>query len=290
MNTNAPPHTGGQSKAEQAGEALKWAARTGYAARGVVYLMIGGLSLMAAIGSGGKTTGSRGALLSLRDESYGQVLLIVIGLGMVAYGIWRLFQAVRDPDDHGLDGKGIAIRTGLAVSGLLHLFLAVYTISLAVGWGFSAGGSGGSSGGGGGGGQSSAQTWSGRLMSWPGGQWILGFIALCILVAGIAQFVKAHRETYKKRLKLDYEKQRWANPVCKIGLVAKGISLCLIAILLGIAAWQHDEYEAGGLGKALSALRGQPFGAVLLGILAAGLIAFAIYSFIEAGYRRIQAS
>ena len=276
-----------RSRAEgSANDAIKWIARIGYAARGVVYLIIGFLALLAAAGEGGQATGSKGALSSLRDEPMGQAILVAMAIGLLCYALWRAIQAIKDTSNHGHDAKGIAIRAGLGVSAVTHTFLAIYAASIAFGWGFGSGGAtGGGSGGGGGG--DSAQSWSGWLLRQPGGQWILGLVGLAIAGAGIAQIVKGYKGKYRKYLRLDYQKQRWADPVCKAGLYARGVVFVIIGGMIGVAAWQHDQYEAGGLSKALRTLQGQPYGAWLLGAVAIGLVAFGVYSLIEARYRRV---
>lgn len=278
----SPAHAHRPSGSQTAGRSIQWVARIGYAARGAVYLIIGSLALLAALGSGGKTAGSRGALQSLQDEPYGQVLLIAAGLGLACYAVWRGIQTVLDPSDHGSDAKGLAIRGGLGVSALTHAFLAIYAISLVLGWGFGPIGGGSGSGGSG-----SVQSWSGRLLAWPGGRWVLGAAALLVVVAGVAQILRGARKKYRRHLRLDANKQKWVDPVCQAGLYAKGFVFCVVGTMLAVAAWQHDQYEAGGFGKGLSALRQQPFGRILLGVVALGLLAFGVYSFIEAAYRRV---
>ena len=257
---------------------FSWLARLGYAARGVVYIVIGGLAVMAAVGGGGsgQTTGSRGALQSLVDEPYGQALLVALGIGLLAFGIWRAVQAIADTDGHGTDGKGVAIRLGFAASAITHAFLAIYAASIAFGWGFGGGGTGGGG---------SKQNWSAWLLSQPGGKWLLGIVGLVIISVGVAQIAKGWKEKY---LAMDWRKQKWADPVCKFGLIARGAVFAIIGAFVVIAAYQTDPSEVRGLGGALRSIQGQAYGTALLLIVALGLIAFGVYSIIEAIYRRIQ--
>ena len=118
---------------------LEWLARSGYAARGIVYVIIGWLALVAAVGPGGQTTGSKGALQSMLGEPFGKVLLAIIAVGLLGYVAWRATQAIRDTDHHGTDPKGLAVRGGLAVSAVTHTLLAVFAISLIFGLGGSGG-------------------------------------------------------------------------------------------------------------------------------------------------------
>jgi hypothetical protein len=277
MNTQSAAQKGHDAK-ETGAEIV---ARVGYSARGVVYLLIGGLSLWAAIGTGGKTTGSRGALTSLQDEPFGQAILLAIAAGLWAYSVWRLIQSIEDRDDHGKDFTGIVIRSSLILSALSHTLLGFFAASLVFNW-RPGGSSGGSSGG-----ESSAQSWSGWLMSKPGGEWILGAIGLGVIGIGIAQGYKAFKEKYKEHFKAEAKGKGWVDAASKVGLYSRALVFAVIGGMLISAAWQSDKFEAGGLGKGLRTLQQQPYGWILLGVVSLGLICFAIFSFIEARYRKV---
>lgn len=261
--------------------ALTALARAGYAARGVIYIIIGSFAILAALGSGGSTTDSEGALRSILGQPFGQVLLGLIAVGLVGYALWRLIQGVMDTDGHGSDGKGIAVRGGLLVSAVTHILLAVFTFSLIFGGVF--GGSGGGSGGGGGSGD-----WTARLMQQPYGRWLVGLVGLAVIGAGIAHIVKGWKAKFEKYLVMDRQKLDTARPICRFGLIARGVVFVIIGGFLIIAAWQVDPSEARGLSGALQALQGQPYGWILLGVVALGLIAFGIYSLVEAVWRNIN--
>lgn len=266
--------------AAEAGDNGKYKAlaRLGYASRGVVYVIVGALAVLAAWGGGGgQTTDTKGALQSLMDEPFGWVLIGVLALGLVAFAVWRAVQAFADADRHGSDGKALVIRGGMAVSAVTHLLLAVFAASLAFGWGSAGGGSG----------DSGTQSWIAKLMQQPYGVWLVAIVGLSIIGAGIAQIVKGVKVKFEKRLDADESAISWLRPVCRFGLIARGIVFVIIGGFIGIAAWQSDPQEARGLAGALETLRSQPYGEALLGVVALGLIAFGIYCFVEAIYRRI---
>ena len=100
-------------------------ARIGYTARGVVYMIVGGLAVLAAFGSGGETTGTKGALHTLVTQPFGYALLAVVALGLLCFTLWRLLQALLNVDQLGSDWKAAMRRTGFAASAAVNAALAV---------------------------------------------------------------------------------------------------------------------------------------------------------------------
>ncbi len=256
---------------------LEWLARSGYAARGVVYVIIGWLALVAAFGSGGQATGSKGALQSMLGQPFGKIVLGIIAVGLLGYVAWRATQAIRDTDDHGTDAKGLAVRGGLAVSAVTHTLLAIFAISLI----FNLGGGGGGSGGG-------TEDWTAWLMQKPFGQWLVALVGCAVAGAGFAHIWKGWQAGFEEHLRWSGDERRVGRPICRFGLIMRGIAFLIVGGFLITAAWQADPDEARGLSGALQALQEQPYGWLLLGVMAAGLIAFGVYSLIESVYREVQ--
>lgn len=254
-------------------------ARTGYAARGVVYLIVGGLATMAAFGSGGQTTGSRDALKTMLGEPFGSTLLVIVGVGLFCYSVWRTIQAFKDPDNHGADGKGLAIRASLAISAILHVSLGVFAISLV----FTLGGS--TSGSSGGSGQEGLSAW---LMQQPFGVWLVGLVGVAVIGAGIAHGIKGYHAKFERYMNIPNSIQPAAQYLCRFGLVTRGVVLAIVGGFFLIAAYQADPSEAGGLGETFDTVRSQPFGQILLGVVAVGLFSFGLYSLLESAFRRVD--
>ena len=268
-----------------AGTAPLWldlVARIGYAARGLVYLLVGGLTAYGAFVSGDQTEGKRDALTNLLSGTWGGVLLAAIAVGLVAYSLWRAVQAALDPDRHGHDAKALAIRIGLGVSSVSHLLLAIWAGSAAYRALAGVDGTGGDSGGG-------KEAMSAWILGLPGGRWILGFIGLCFLGAGVSFVVKAVKAKFEKHFRAGEDKMQWIRPISRFGLISRSVVFALIATFIIYAAWTHNPEQAGGLEQALDTIRSQPFGWILLAVVALGLFAFGCYSVFEALYRRVDA-
>lgn len=255
---------------------LKWAARGGYAVRGVVYLVVGFFAVLAAIGSG-TTEDTRGALQKLLEQPFGGVLLGVVGLGLLAFAGWRFIQAFGDPDDHGTYGKGLLIRFAILASGLIHLGLAVFAAGLIFSLGLSSGGGGG-------------DPTSGWL-SWVFGRTWGRYIALALTLVpvgiGIAHIRKGWNAGFEKYLRPDFDKIELAKPICSFGLIARGVIFMVIGLLAFYGGGIYHAGDAPGLEDALTWIQGLPFGWLALLAIAFGLVAFAFYAFVEAAYRRI---
>jgi hypothetical protein len=260
--------------------------RAGYAARAIVYVLVGGIAVRTAVlAGGGGAEGARGALRSLTDETWGQALLWVIAVGLVAYAVWRLIAAAMDLEQHGTDAKGVIARVGLVVTGLIHLGLAFVAARYALGSGGGSGG-GGSGTGGSGGGSGGAQGLTAQLMQEDYGRFLVGAIGFIVIGAGVYYAGKGLGETYKKHLRPTETSER-LTPICKAGLVAHGVAVCVIGGFFLWAAAAADPSRAGGLGKAFETAAAAPFGPWLVGALGLGFLCFAAYCMVEAVYRVI---
>jgi TRAP-type C4-dicarboxylate transport system permease small subunit len=253
-------------------------ARFGYAAKGVVYIIIGGLAALAAFTGGGRTTDSRGAFEEVLSQSYGKLLLGAVAIGMAAYAIWRIVQAVKDTENKGSDAKGIARRIGYAAIGVIHIGLAYSAAQLIFGSG------GGSRG------DAAPKEWTATLLAQPFGQWLVGAVGLGFIAFAVSQFYKAFTAKFREKLKtneMDKKTETFATRSGQAGLSARGVVFGIIGVFLIQAALNSNASEARGLGGALRALEQQSYGQWVLGIVALGLVAYGFYMLVLARYRRI---
>ena len=243
--------------------------RIGYSGRGLVYLVIAGVSLYS-IWRGGQAEGTSSALGWLEATTWGGVLLFLIFVGMVAYAIWRAAAAIWDLEDYGSEAKGIVARIGLFASAVIHLGIGIVAFSLLFGSG--------------GGQSSSIPRYVGMVMQWPGGRWIVGIGGLITIAAGIFYGWKGWAEKYREHLRGNEFTFRW-NPVLKAGLISHGVVIAVIGLLFVYAALRANPQEAGGVGAAFSWLSQQAYGQVLVVAICLGLLGFAVFCFVNAAYR-----
>ena len=238
--------------------------RIGFAARGLLYLIVGYLALRV-----GRAEDAAGALDWVGGRT-GGIVVGVLALGFAAYGLWRVTDAIFDTQNKGRELKGIAGRLAGGLSGLIHLGLAFTAARLALGDGS------------GGGSEDSAESGAATAMSLPGGEALLLAAAAVLAVAGIAQLGIAVRRSFCKHLAPEAQHRWWVVAAGVAGFAARGIIFLVVAWLALRAGLDHRPEEAGALGDALLALPGS-----LRAAVAAGLCLFGLYSLIEARYRII---
>ncbi|WP_270181526.1 DUF1206 domain-containing protein [Alkalihalobacillus sp. CinArs1] len=270
-------------KAQQAKNDVKpWIrglARMGYIAKGVVYLIIGVLAFQAAIGTGGKTTDSKGAFAAVASKPFGEALLWVLTVGLLGYAMWKCIQGIKDPEKKGNGTKEIFLRVGFVGSGIVHVFLAYNAVQI-----ISRAGSSSSGG---------KQSWSAMLLSKPFGQWIIALIGVGFIIFGISQVVRAYKKSFMKSLKnhnMHDQEQWWGKRFGQFGLSARGVVFALMGIFFIQTAITADPDKTKGLDGALSELSQQPYGTVLLAIVALGFIAYGLFMFVKAKNRRVTVS
>lgn len=269
----------GRAAAREAGPWVERLARLGYAAKGVVYLVIGGIAARAAFGSGERVQGSQGALRAILEQPFGRFLLGLMALGLAGYALWRFVQAALDPEHVGSNDKGdMAKRVGYAISGVIHAGLALAALRMAMG------------GGGGQGGDRTAD-WTATLMRQPAGRWLVAAVGLGIAGYGAYALYRAYAVKLDKRLDLSRMSpaaRTWAVRSGRAGIAARGVVFLVMGFFLVQAALHSNPGEARGLDGALRALQQQSYGPWLLGLVALGLVGYGIYQLVEARYRRIQ--
>ncbi|HVB24913.1 MAG TPA: DUF1206 domain-containing protein [Ktedonobacteraceae bacterium] len=254
-------------------------ARLGYAVKGILYVIIGILAGLLGFGHGGSATDQRGALGAITALPFGKFLLGVVTVGLFAFGLWSIIQGIFDTEGQGKKAKGIIARIGYAAVGVSYIVLGVGALRVVTG----SGSAGQSS-------TSSTQDWTATLLKQPFGQALVVIVGLVVLAIAVYLYMKAYKARFLSSLNLGGLRASSRKTIINLGragYAALGVVFTIISIFLIVAAVQFDPKKAVGLDGALKELLLQPFGPILLVIVALGLIAYGLYSFAEARYRRI---
>lgn len=272
MDTHATAREGGEALAQSDG--FEWLSRGGFVARGVVYVVIGILAAKLASGGGGGNASQQGALRSIAAQPLGEVLLILVAVGLGGYALWRLVRAILG---HGPEGSDEGVdRLAALASGVVYAGLCAIAVEILLGSG------GGSSGG--------AQKTTSGVFGWPGGTWLVGIAGFVLIGVGLYQGYRGVSKDFLEDSKTGEMSAR-ARAVFKrlamFGYLARMVVFLLVGAFLIDAAVSYDPNKAVGLDGALATVDHASYGPVLVGIVAAGLIAFGIYSLADSRYRRL---
>lgn len=256
----------------KAGRSMPWMARFGYVAKGVVYLLVGVLAAMAALGTRSDNPGTADAFRVLLGQPFGQVLLGLVALGLAAYSLWRMAVALRNPER-----RGAAHRARYALSGVMNGALVVAAVGLLLG-------SGGS------GGEGSVDGGTATLMSQPFGRFLVAALGIGLGISGLVHFYQVYAAKFMQRLetgRMSFREERFARRAGQWGYAARGLVFLVIGGFMVAAAWNSNPSQALGLEGALQALRSQAYGAWVLGFTGVGMAAYGVSQWVQARYRRI---
>jgi hypothetical protein len=276
----ASVHAGtGAVKRAAANPLLELLERLGYLVRGALYSVMGILALGIAVSfRGGQTTDLTGSLVFLISNPFGKVVLIVAAVGLTAYSLWGFTRAVYDPLHRGSDASGYAARLGFVSSAISYAAIVFFAVKILIG---SAGAASGST-----------QKTIASILVHPGGGWLTVIIGLVAIAIALGQFLEAYRATFQADLKgaeMSESERNFAIMCGRFGMAARGVTFLVIGWFVVQAGIHNDPSRAQGFGGAFLFLLNQPFGRVMLGVVALGFVALGLHSFACARWIRLMA-
>lgn len=248
-------------------------ARAGLTARGIIYLLIGWLAIEVALGRSGHEADQAGALQLLARQSYGLVLLWLLGIGFACYALWRLSEAA-----FGVTGDqpGAGPRLKSLGRAVIYAGFAYLTFSVISGRHHSQ--------------KRQQQDLTASAMQHTAGQWLVAIAGIAVVIIALYLVSEGVRRKFLKYLniaQLGPRARRAVELLGMIGTIARGVIFALAGALVIDAAVTHNPSKSGGIDKALLTLRGAPLGEVLLFIAALGLVIFGVYGLCEARWRKV---
>lgn len=278
--TRGATDVAGQGR-ETAADVRSSVARVGLVGRAMLYGVFGLLAIDIARGGGDGASSTQGAIESVVGQSYGQILLILLVIGLVALVVWKVTQAIAgDP----VEGSETSDRVKFAIKAGVYAAAAAAAIAvLAANWGSSSGSSSQSGGGGG-----TKQETTATVLEWPGGRFIVIAVGLGVLAYAGYEFYKyAVNAEFMQRLRsVDDSTDKVIETAGRAGYGAKGIITAIVGVFFVGAGVQHDPSEAKGISGALQELADESWGTALLWVIGIGLILFALFTLVEAWLRR----
>lgn len=256
-------------------DAFEYLARAGFAASGVLHLLIGYIIATLAFTGGGGSADQSGALATLGGQTGGAIMLWIATAGLVALGLWRIAEAVLGSKPGERSG---AKDDNPAWKRAKSLGLAVVNFAIALSAARFAMGSG----------QSSTQQNAGlsaQLMQSGWGKAVLIAVGVGVAAVGAYHVYKGATQKF-----LDDLQVSGGTAIVAIGItgyVAKGLALAGAGLLVVIATLQADPTKATGVDAAVKTLGQAPFGKFLLIAAALGIAAFGAYSFIRSRHGRM---
>ncbi|MEU2717272.1 DUF1206 domain-containing protein [Streptomyces sp. NPDC007205] len=259
---------------------LSVAARVGFAARGLIYVLVGVIALRIAVGQdrGGRQADRGGALEELAGKPFGAAMLLGLGGALAGMALWRLSEAVFG--GAGPNGDKPSKRVAAIGRCVFYVFACYSVLSYAAG---DRGSGSGSS-------DQRTNDVTAMALRWPGGQWLVGTAGAAVVVAGLWVAVRAARMKFREDLRagaMPSGARRSTDLFGVIGGVARGVVFAVAGVFAVVAAGRHQPGEAKGMDDTLRAFRDLPAGPWLLGVIALGLAAFGVFSWCSARWRRL---
>jgi hypothetical protein len=251
-------------------------ARAGLIAYGAMHLLIGWLAVRLAWGLRGADADQTGAMRTVADGPGGWVLLWIIGVGMLALGLWQGGEVLlwwRGLLDRDHRARTAVVCAKCLAKALVYVVLGGTALLFAVGLEYEA--------------DERLRDLTDRTLDIPGGAVMVAAVAVAVIAVGLYTLVRGVTGGFMKDIDLPAAPDRWEpliEGIGRVGYVAKGIAFALVGILLWQAAASADVSGATGLDGALAAIAGAAAGPWLLTAIAAGFAAFGVYALARARY------
>jgi hypothetical protein len=255
-------------------------ARTGLVAKGLSYGLVGALAIKLAVGDGGKATSRQGALQSLAHHAFGRIVLIALAIGFAAYALWRFVQAYAEkPSEEDSALKAWGKRFGYVGRGLGYAGLMYSTVKILTGPGVQSQ-------------NANAHQSAAVVLKWPAGTWIVGAAGITLIGFALWNLYGGLVQKFEDKwrvARLTPAVRRWGARAGVVGHVARFVVFGLMGIFVTKAAIDYNPRDAIGLDGALQKLAHASYGPWLLGLTAAGLVAYGVFCLVDARLRDVSA-
>jgi hypothetical protein len=253
-------------------------ARLGYGSKAVIYGIVGVFAILSIAKRGGTITDTSGALRVVLTQPFGRALLLVLAVGLCGYAVWRVLDAVADPDRDGTTPAGAATRIGNLCRGIVYGGLGLEAFRLLLR------GRAGSNG-------DEAELWAARILEYPLGEVVVAAIGATVAIYGTREVILGIRGT--PDTKVDWSAipsgiRTAVQNLSRFGVATRGGLLATLGVFLVRAALTSNPDQAAGSRESMVLLGGLFDGRWFLALIAAGVIAYAVDQAVHARCRRIR--
>jgi hypothetical protein len=254
---------------------VEWLTRFGFICYGVLHVLIAYLAVQIAFGGASNEGDQSGAFKKVAEQPFGEVVLIVMVVGLAGLAIWQaLLAAVGHRDQHGKARVFERIGSGARV--VIYVALAFTAGKVVAGAPASSAGS--------------QQNATEGVMAKPAGVWLVGLAGVVVIAVGAGMIWYGLKHKFEDKLHTGRMSARIRKVVRRLGqfgYTAKGIAYGIVGILLVDAAITHNPQESRGLDAALRTVAGKPFGVMALVVIAIGFLAHGVFCFFQSRYRKV---
>ncbi|MFF1759601.1 DUF1206 domain-containing protein [Streptomyces sp. NPDC058266] len=269
----------GQARRATNSTAIAAGARAGFVARGIIYVLIGVLSLRISFSDGsGKQADRGGAISEIAGKPFGAALLWLLGAALAGMALWRLSGAAFG--QAGPDGRRANKRAMAAGRAVFYGFVSYSVLSYAAG--DKSSGSGAS--------DENSRDVTAKVLDWPAGQWIVAIAGAAVAAAGVWIAVRALRRKFQEHFKMSGMSPKIRQVVTVLGVfggTARGVVFAAAGGFALTAAVQHKAGKAKGMDDTLRSFADTPAGPWLLMFIAVGLMAYGMFSWASARWRKL---
>jgi hypothetical protein len=256
---------------------LEHLARLGYASKAIVYSIVGVLAILTAANRGGRITDTTGALRVVLTQPFGRALLVLLAVGLCGYAVWRLLDAIGDPDHHGTSIRGLVTRIGNAIRGGIYGALGVDAVQLVRGLGGAR--------------RDEAEMWTARVLEVPLGEVAIGIAGVAVAIYGASELIESLRGKHDPKVdwsSMASDIRPAIQKISRFGVGIRGGLIATLGVFLVRAALSGDAEQAAGSRESMLRLGGLMEGRWFLAVIAAGVLAYAVDQAVHARYRRIR--
>jgi hypothetical protein len=242
----------------------------GFYTKGFVYVVLGVLTFLAAINFGGKISNKNEVILFLEQQTFGKIILIITGLGILSYSLWRFYKSYKVIKDEDKTVKyflsiDFFIRGIIYGSFAISILYKVFNIS---------------------GTNISKENMVSELLNFENGKYILYVLAVIVFFSALNQFFIVYQKSFLKYIQWSEEIESFSflEKSGRFGIISRGISFLIVSWFIYQAAANNNPEQIRGTQGMFNYLHNLNFGDILMSIMALGFISYGIFQYFYARY------